>query len=131
MRKPLYISLLVILMLISFAVGVRYTQHQAVSDDAGAGGRRILHYVDPMNPANTSKEPGIAPCGMPMEPVYAEDLIHGARTGSDVIGAVTINARKQQIIGVQIGEAQRVRENAEIRALGRVIPDVNGKDPYL
>ena len=40
---------------------------------APPGGRKILHYVDPMNPAHTSPEPGLAPCGMKMEPVYADD----------------------------------------------------------
>ncbi len=34
--------------------------------------RKILHYVDPMNPAFKSDKPGIAPCGMPLEPVYAD-----------------------------------------------------------
>ena len=34
--------------------------------------RRILYYLDPMNPSHTSSEPGVAPCGMKMEPVYAD-----------------------------------------------------------
>ncbi len=37
-----------------------------------ADGRQVLYYVDPMHPAYTSTEPGIAPdCGMKLVPVYA------------------------------------------------------------
>ncbi len=41
--------------------------------EVASPGRRILYYVDPMNPAHTSDKPGIAPCGMKMEPVYADE----------------------------------------------------------
>jgi RND family efflux transporter MFP subunit len=40
----------------------------------GAAGRRVLYYIDPMHPAYTSDQPGVAPdCGMTLEPVYADE----------------------------------------------------------
>ena len=38
----------------------------------GSGERKALYYVDPMNPSFRSPQPGTAPCGMPLEPVYAD-----------------------------------------------------------
>ena len=103
MRKPLYLILFLILLIVSFVGGIRFNQFGASHDASGPGTRRILHYVDPMNPANTSNEPGVAPCGMPMEPVYADDDIFGGTTPA-ALGTVKINQRKQQVIGVQTGE---------------------------
>ena len=45
---------------------------RSLAPGGAACGRKVLHYVDPMNPAHTSDKPGNAPCGMPMEPVYAD-----------------------------------------------------------
>jgi len=39
--------------------------------ETGAGGRQVLYYVDPMNPAHRSARPGKAPDGMDLEPVYS------------------------------------------------------------
>ena len=72
MKKSLYVLSLLILLIVFFLGGVRFNQRGANQSTHDAGDRLILHYVDPMNPAHTSKESGIAPCGMPMEPVYAD-----------------------------------------------------------
>jgi Cu(I)/Ag(I) efflux system membrane fusion protein len=37
-----------------------------------AGEKKVLYWVDPMNPANRSDKPGKAPDGMDLVPVYAE-----------------------------------------------------------
>ena len=47
----------------------------------GGRGPQVLYYVDPMNPSFRSTEPGVAPCGMPLEPVYA-DVGHGRDDGA-------------------------------------------------
>ena len=73
MKKPLILFSLLILLVVSFVAGARFNQHGTNQNIIDSGERKILHYVDPMNPANTTKEPGIAPCGMPMEPVYADE----------------------------------------------------------
>ena len=124
MRKPLYLVLFLILLIISFIGGIRVNQFGASHNTPDTGTRRILHYVDPMNPANTSEEPGIAPCGMPMEPVYADDDISGSKAPS-VLGTVKINQLKQQSIGVQTGEVVKTAETSQFRALGRIVPDEN------
>ena len=89
--------------------------------------RRVLYYVDPMNPSHTSDKPGLAPCGMKMEPVYADD-----GSGADLRkyqflhapGTVKISPEKQQIIGVQDRPGGKdLRYSHTLRTLGRVAPD--------
>ncbi len=125
MKKPFYLFILFVLLVISFVSGFRYNQHESGQNENNAESRRILHYVDPMNPANTSKEPGIAPCGMPMEPVYADQDRQNGSALSLTPGSVKINAEKQQLIGVKIEEATSTDQMATIRALGRIKPDEN------
>lgn len=130
MKKSLYLISTLILLVVFFLAGTRFSQRGAPFSTNQIATRQILHYVDPMNPAHTTKEPGIAPCGMPMEPVYAEkNALGGAGNNGPIIsslpGAVTINPYKQQIIGVQIGEVTSTHEMQRLRALGRIKPDEN------
>jgi hypothetical protein len=129
MKKTLFALLFLVFLFASFRGGTWYSQRW-VGESHNAGGERpILHYVDPMNPANVSDKPGIAPCGMPMEPVYGDtesgvgEVTAAGRTMPS--GTVKITPRKQQIIGVQVGTAERVSETHEIRALGRIAADEN------
>ena len=89
--------------------------------------RKILHYVDPMNPAFKSDKPGIAPCGMPLEPVYA-DQGDAAAGGADLRaslppGTIRISPEKQQLIGVKTAMVEKVPWSHTLRVLGRVTPD--------
>ncbi|MGZ3647928.1 MAG: efflux RND transporter periplasmic adaptor subunit, partial [Syntrophales bacterium] len=89
--------------------------------------RTILYYVDPMNPAFKSDKPGTAPCGMPLEPVYA-DQSASAGGGADLrasmpTGTVRISVEKQQLIGVKVMTAEKVPWSHTLRVLGRVAPD--------
>ena len=100
LKKPRYlVAALVAVVAISFLAG-SWSRRKAPTPGA-AGGRKILHYFDPMNPTHTSPEPGLAPCGMQMEPVYADD---GGQAPSGLLppGAVKINPQKQQMIGVRV-----------------------------
>jgi Cu(I)/Ag(I) efflux system membrane fusion protein len=90
-------------------------------------GRRILYYVDPMNPAFKSDKAGIAPCGMPLEPVYA-DKNGFAAGGPDPRaslppGTVRIAPEKQQLIGVKVMTVEKAPWSHTLRVLGRVTPD--------
>ncbi len=90
-----------------------------------SAGRQVLYYVDPMNPSFRSNEPGTAPCGMPLEPVYADA---GAPPASEAnsassAGAVSVRADRQQLIGVTLDKAQRKTLHQELRLLGRVAVD--------
>ena len=108
MKKPFIAMSLIVLLVGSFLGGAWYSQHG--TGKISGKERRILHYVDPMNPVNTSDKPGIAPCGMPMEPVYGDEESDGpsprAQDFRCLPGMVKITPQKQQIIGVQIGAVE-------------------------
>jgi membrane fusion protein, copper/silver efflux system len=133
MKKPFFTMLLTILLIGSFLGGAWYS-HQGAGRNSGKD-RRILHYVDPMNPVNVSDKPGIAPCGMPMEPVYGDAESAGSSPPGTVLsmspGVVNISLQKQQIIGVQVGVVERTPGNYEVRALGRITPDENRVYPLI
>ncbi|MEN6439265.1 MAG: efflux RND transporter periplasmic adaptor subunit [Syntrophobacter sp.] len=80
---------------------------------------RILYYVDPMNPSNKTDKPGKAPCGMDMVPVYDDS------PGPDSLpqGTVKLSPEKQQLIGVQLGEASEAPLSRTVRAVGRATYD--------
>lgn len=125
MKRYAYIALLLIVVAGSFLVGAWYNRPHA-SGESGAGGGRILYYVDPMNPSHTSDKPGIAPCGMKMEPVYEEreaTAQDSAGMASMPPGTVKISNEKQQIIGVRVATAEQAPWSGSIRMLGRVVPD--------
>ena len=52
---------------------------------SGGSGRRVLYYVDAMNPAYRSDKPGIAPDGMALQPVYADETASPAGTTGHTI----------------------------------------------
>lgn len=89
--------------------------------------RKILYYVDPMNPAFKSAKPGIAPCGMPLEPVYAEkdnrDASGSVKSMPMPPGTIRIMQEKQQLIGVRLLKVEKLPWSSSIRVLGKVIPD--------
>jgi RND family efflux transporter MFP subunit len=110
----------------AFSVGSWFGRLDS-SRNASQGERSILHYVDPMNPAHTSDRPGIAPCGMPMEPVYAEEgapsqVPDGAASGMPP-GTVTVSPEKQQTIGVKTAVVEKAAMDRVIRTVGRVATD--------
>ena len=120
-RKPVYLAFCLVI-LAAFGVGAWYGSRQW--GQAGtAKSRRILHYVDPMNPAHTSPEPGLAPCGMRMEPVYADSDGQEVPPANLPPGAVKITPQKQQFIGVRVGVVEKAPYTHMLRALGKVAVD--------
>ena len=85
-----------------------------------AAGRKILYWVDPMNPSHRSDQPGKAPDGMDLVPVYAE-----AETpaGSLPAGTVAISPQKQQLIGVQLGEVSEQPLTRTLITVGQLTYD--------
>ncbi len=110
----------ILILLTGFLAGSFYSKrHEAA---AGAGGRTALYYVDPMNPAHTSPVPGLAPCGMKMEPVYADEV--GDYPDSSLApGTVRVTPRKQQLIGVRSATVEKAPFTYTFRALGKVAVD--------
>jgi membrane fusion protein, copper/silver efflux system len=87
--------------------------------------RKILYYVDPMNPAFKSEKPGIAPCGMALEPVYADGkpAEGAAELASLPPGTIHVYPEKQQLIGIKVAAVEKIPWNHTLRVLGRVTPD--------
>jgi membrane fusion protein, copper/silver efflux system len=109
-----------LILLIGFLAGSHYSRRP--ESPAGACGRTAVYYVDPMNPAHTSPVPGLAPCGMKMEPVYADEV--GAYSdGSLALGTVRVTPRKQQLIGVRSAPVEKAPFTYTFRALGKVAVD--------
>ena len=130
MKKLLILCSFFFLLLAAFLFGSWFNQFTGSRPTGDAAERRILHYVDPMDPSHISKEPGIAPCGMPMEPVYADDGETGmATSGADgaamVPGSVRVGEQKQQLIGVQLEQVDTTSRTQSIRALGKITPNEN------
>ena len=120
-RKYWYVPAAVILLACLFLLGSWYGQSK-VAGQPGGGSRRILYYVDPMNPAHTSPEPGLAPCGMKMEPVYAEN--EGQPAGAAMPpGSVKISPEKQQVIGVRVAKVEKSPWTHTLRTVGKVAVD--------
>jgi len=86
--------------------------------------REILYYIDPMNPGFRSEEPGIAPCGMPLEPFYADSgELQMVSAPALPPGAVKISTARQQLIGVRVAPVQTSPMTYTLRLYGQVIPD--------
>ena len=77
--KRLLVSVLGLALLAGVFCAGSWYGHRHSRSGEGGGGPRILYYVDPMNPAHTSDQPGLAPCGMKMEPVYADQAADAAQ----------------------------------------------------
>jgi RND family efflux transporter MFP subunit len=95
--------------------------HQA-SQSENKQQRRILSYVDAMNPNNRSDKPGKAPDGMDLVPVYEEET-SGAETVPAGYVSVKLSADRQQMMGVTLGEAKLMDLEQSIRTVGRVAYD--------
>ena len=85
--------------------------------------RRVLYYVDPMNPTNRSEKPGKAPDGMDLVPVYADEAATGDTVGGPGYASVKISRDRQQMMGVTVEEAKLMDLQDSIRTVGRVVPD--------
>ncbi|MHC1727485.1 MAG: efflux RND transporter periplasmic adaptor subunit [Syntrophobacteraceae bacterium] len=132
-RRGIFVPLLFFALGILSALGYSHwsstrnsgeSQVAAVSSSAVAAPAKkepkILYYADPMNPSNKSDKPGKAPCGMDLVPIYDEEP-----ESSDALppGSIRISPEKQQMIGVQFGEASEMALSRTVRAVGRATYD--------
>ncbi len=109
---------------ISFWAGGRYVQDRPDSPAASQAERKILYYTDPMNPGFRSDKPGVAPCGMALEPVYADDG-EGLESSSSphAPGTIRISPERQQLIGVKVAAVAKAPMSYSLRLYGKVVPD--------
>ena len=125
--KLLKTAALLALLAVTFASGYVV---RASRRGTAAPSRRVLYYVDAMNPAFKSDKPGAAPDGMALQPVYADEP--GPPTGTSGTttpppsvppGAVRISPERQQLIGVKFATAELNGESRVIRTVGKVTYD--------
>ena len=124
MKKKAVVGGVLVLALVAFLAG----RYSGISRrDSRPPSRRVLYYVDPMHPAYTSDKPGIAPdCGMPLEPVYAEDSGNAppfSPLAQLLPGAVSIEGATQRLVGIQVATVERSGGTRIIREVGRVVPE--------
>lgn len=122
-EKPLRVVIALAVIVGIFLAGSWQGQGKAAKTDPKD--RKVLYYVDPMNPAHTSPEPGLAPCGMKMEPVYAEGEGQSSSSSSLPAGTIKVSPEKQQIIGVRLDQVTKAPYTYMLRTLGRVTVDEN------
>jgi membrane fusion protein, copper/silver efflux system len=118
MRQKTFFILLAILIPAAFVAG--WLAHRGNGSSAGSGDRKVLYYVDPMNPSFRSPEPGTAPCGMPLEPVYADG---SPPTGATPPGTVTVRPDRLQLIGVAREPVRSSTLVHTLRLVGTVAAD--------
>lgn len=124
MKKYLYTVFFLLLLAITFISGYWYSQRNH-PERVSSGERKILYYSDPMNPGQRYDKPGVAPCGMALEPVYADSTGGTTGMGAMPTGTVRINPEKQQLIGVRIEPVEKASAPLTIRVLGKVAADEN------
>jgi RND family efflux transporter MFP subunit len=86
------------------------------------GGRRILYYRSPMDPAVRSDKPAKDNMGMDFVPVYEDEAAPGA---SSVQGraVVTLSPERRSLLGIRSEEVRETRIGRTIRTVGRVAAD--------
>jgi RND family efflux transporter MFP subunit len=125
-KRPIF-RWVVILLLIGlagagYAYRTRWLRLFAKDTTAQTAAKKVQYWVDPMHPAYKSDKPGKAPdCGMDLVPVYAEETT-AVKTNLPE-GTIQISPEKQQLIGVQYGEAAYKAVFKTLRAVGRLAYD--------
>jgi RND family efflux transporter MFP subunit len=123
MKRSVLTVLVLGIVVLSFAAG-RLSGPDPSSEPPKGEEREILYYVDPMTPGFRSDEPGIAPCGMPLEPVYADpETVQGVSSPRLPPNVVKISPARQQIIGVKVAPVETGPVTYTLRLYGQVIPD--------
>ena len=125
MSRRLVSILLIVVASGAFLAG--YRLHRPSQRPGEAGGRTILYWADPMNPALHSSGPGTAPCGMPFEPVYesGKQTAASGAAGTAPIppGSVSVSPDVEQLAGVRVETAEVRNVAYTLRILGRVSVD--------
>jgi membrane fusion protein, copper/silver efflux system len=114
------VALLMLIVAAGFFIA-GYSQHS--TGPAAPAARKVLYYADPMNPGFRAEKPGIAPCGMPLEPVYADGA--PARNSAAGPGQVLVQPGMEQLIGVKVEAVEKAPWSQTIRMPGTVVPDEN------
>ncbi|MEO8034249.1 MAG: efflux RND transporter periplasmic adaptor subunit, partial [Acidobacteriota bacterium] len=140
--------ILSVLLAIALVVALIARPSTKPSGTAGsADSKKVLYWVDAMNPTHKSDKPGKAPDGMDLVPVYEEggtagpagpkkilywvDPMHPAYAdeagpNTSTVGgyaSVKMTSDRQQLIGVQTGMTEMRSLGRSVRTVGRVTVD--------
>ncbi len=125
-----FLKTLALLTLLAVAFAGGYVVRVSRRVTPAAPERRVLYYVDAMNPAYKSDKPGVAPDGMALQPVYAEAgssepsaLSHQPSALSHDSAAILISPERQQLIGVKFATVEWGGQTRSIRTVGKVTYD--------
>jgi RND family efflux transporter MFP subunit len=95
-------------------------KNTAAHTEHADGNRKIAYWYDAMNPSFKSDQPGTAPDGMKLVPMYEDQL---AAMSSMPAGTVMLSADKQQLIGVRTAVVEVADLSRTIRTVGRIESD--------
>jgi membrane fusion protein, copper/silver efflux system len=100
------------------------TASKAPPPKAAGGSRKILFYRSPMGTGETSPTPRKDSMGMDFVPVYSDETDSAAGPpGPEGLATVTVDARKQSLLGLKTVAVTRAPFETSIRTTGRVAPD--------
>src|SRR5664279_4623812 len=100
------------------------TAEKTTPAKAAGGPRKILFYRSPMGTGETSPTPRKDSMGMDFVAVYSDEADAGAGSaGPDGLATVTLDARKQSLLGLKTVAVTRAPFETSIRTTGRVAPD--------
>ena len=77
-----------------------------------------------MNPSYRSDKPGVAPCGMALVPIYADEAGKAVVSEREATAGTTqIDPALQQLYGIRVAKAERDQGKGTIQVFARVVPD--------
>jgi RND family efflux transporter MFP subunit len=121
-----FVKILALLALLATTFASGYIVRASRRGTTTAPARRVLYYVDSMNPAYKSDKPGAAPDGMALQPVYADEATGTTGEATRVSGppgAIKISPERQQLIGVKFTTVELAADTRSIRSVGKVTFD--------
>jgi Cu(I)/Ag(I) efflux system membrane fusion protein len=121
-----FVKILALLALLAATFAGGYLVRASKRNTPVAPARRVLFYVDGMNPAYRSDKPGVALDGMALQPVYADEPTGTTGEAKPVAvpsGTIKISPERQQLIGVKFSTVELAGDTRAIRAVGKVTFD--------
>jgi len=113
-RKTQLVAVSLAVVALAFAAGRHFAP---TADDVGSseksGGRKILHWVAPMDANYRRDEPGKSPMGMDLVPVYADQV-------DAKVGVVRIDPTVVNNLGVRTERAQRGPLSRRVETVGHI-----------
>lgn len=106
------------------ATNPKTTPAKTTPAKAAGGPRKILLYRSPMGTGETSPTPRKDSMGMDFVPVYSDETEAGATPpGPEGLATVTVDARKQSLLGLKTVIVTKAPLETSIRTVGRVAFD--------